>query len=775
MKPLIQLTICYILGILIGDYIDIPLLLIYILVVSALIISLIFFIKRFFIPTNIFLLLCIILIGILFYELHSRFLYSKSLLKYLGDEVLLIGNITEPPQISENKISLIILVDRLIANEVEHKINGLVQINVKNNLIPFKYGDRIKVIGKLKIPSILRNPGGFDYQKYLLRRKILAIIWVDDKNIIKLGRGYANPILTASYNLRDRISRIISDTVSDKLFACASFLKGVLLGIRCVLPEEIRSQFMDTGTIHILAISGLHVGLIGLIFFFIFHKLARLSQKTSSIFTLLILIIFAIMTGATPATVRATIMATTIIVGRIIDRDTDIYNNLALAGLIILLQNPLTLFDIGFQLSFLATFSLLYLTPLLEPKLWFLPRYLASLVCVSIAVEIGICPLLILYFNKLPLVTILANIVVIPLLGVILVLGLAMVFVGIIFMPLANLIGMINYYVISGLLISVSFFAHFPYAYLYLPSLSFPFISSYYLCLWAISRHKKIGSRKVVILVLVLINIFLWQGVIKTLSPVMQVTFLDVGQGDAIFLQFPNGGNMLIDGGPGNAGKSVILPFLRTNGITKLDVVMISHHHYDHYGGLLTLLKNYKIKKFVVDNGVKRQQLSKIIKEEGISHEVVKAGDEIIGYPKIKIYILHPSNIMDKKHPNNNSIVAKIVYNKVSFLFTGDIENEVAKRLLPFKDMLSSTVLKIPHHGSKDSYYPNFIRLVNPSIGIIEVGRDNSFNLPDKQVIKNYEKRKIQIYQTQKHGAVIVRTDGEKIWVKTMVPISSWL
>lgn len=702
----------------------------------------------------------------LFHEGHSKFLYSNSLSKYLDQEVVLIGDIANPIEISEDKISLIIHADKIIANKVRQEVNGLVLVNIKDNFVAsFKYGDRIKVTGKLKMSTGLKNPGGFDYQKYLARKKIHSIVWVQDKEkIVKLGTGKFNPIFMFAYKIRDRASDIISETLPNKPFSCAAFLEGALLGKRFFLPEEVIKWFQDTGTIHILAISGLHVGLIGLIFFFIFRKILRLPQRTSSFLTLLVLIIFAIMTGANPPVIRATIMAGTIIIGMIIERDTNIYNNLNLAALIILLQNPLTLFDVGFQLSFGAVFSLVYFTPLIEPKLWFLPKYLAKLISVSIAVQIGISPILIFYFNKLSLVTILANLIVIPLLGVILTLGLTIIFIGIIFMPMANLIGIINYYIITGLLISVSFFAQIPYVYLYLPTPSFFIIGSYYLCLWALSKYKNIGIPKVVIGILILINIFLCGQVFKNSSNIMKVTFLDVGQGDATFLEFPDGGNMLIDGGPGeysDAGKWVILPFLRSKGITILDVVMVSHYHSDHYGGLSTVLKNYKIKRFVIDNGFER------IKEKDIRYEVVRRGDKIIGYPKTEIYILHPN--MNKSSSNNNSVVVKIVYNKISFLFTGDIENKPQKELLPFKNMLSSTVLKVPHHGSKNGYEPEFIKLVNPEIVVIGVGRDNKFNLPDRQVLTNYEKRGANIYQTNKHGAVMISTNGKKFWVKTMV------
>jgi len=776
MRPLIQVTLFYIFGIASANYIDIPFFYIYILITFLYVISFIFWIKQLPRLTNIFLSLSVILVGILFHELHSRFLYSCSLTKYFRDEVTLIGDIANPPEISENKISLVIRAKSLVNKSVQ-KVNGLVLVNIKNNLLnpdSFTYGDRVKVSGKLKIPAGLRNPGGIDYQKYLVRKKINAVIWLWDKQkIVKLGTGNFNPIFMFAYKISLRASKIISETMSDKPFICASFLEGILLGKLSRLPEEAIDWFQDTGTIHILSVSGLHVGFIGLIFLFIFHQLMRLPQKTSSILTFLVLIIFAIITGLKPPVIRATIMAGAIIAGMIIDRDTDIYNNLALSALIILLHNPLTLFDVGFQLSFVAVFSLIYFTPFIEPRLWFLPGYLSKLVSVSIAVQIGISPLLIFYFNKLSLVTVLANIIVIPLSGIILALGLAMFFVGLIFTPLAHLISLINFYVITGLLISISFFAHIPFAYIYLPTPSFPIISSYYLCLWALSKHKKIGTPKVVIGILVLINIFLWIEVIKTASGIMKVTFLDVGQGDAIFLEFPEGGNMLIDGGPGaypDAGERVILPFLRSKGITNLDTVVLTHHHSDHYGGLLTLLKSYKIKRFVLDNGVEEEKFSSIIKQKAICYEVVRRGDKIIGYPQTEIYILHPLTITDrKKTSNNDSVVIKIVYHKISFLFTGDIENEVEKRLLSYQKMVSAMILKIPHHGSKNGYYPEFIKLVNPKIGIIEVGETNPYNLPDKQVLKKYKELGTKIYRTDKHGAVIVSTNGEKIWVKTMV------
>jgi competence protein ComEC len=437
-------------------------------------------------------------------------------LKYSGKEIILIGDIYNFPEISEERIGLIIQAEKVIVNKVAKKVNGFVLINIKSDFEPdfFNYGDRIKVSGKLKMPAGLRNPGGFDYSKYLSRRKVFAIVSIwDKKDIVKLGIGKFNPICMFAYKISDKASDTISEALPDKALVCAAFLDGLLLGKRSMLPDEVQSWFVDTGTIHILAISGLNVGLIGLIFFFIFRKIIRLPPRISSVFTFLVLIIFAIITGAQPSVIRATITAGAILVAMIIEKDTDMDNILALSALIILLHNPLTLFDVGFQLSFVAVCGLSYLTPFIEPRLWFLPKYIAKLISASIAVQLALSPFLVFYFNKLSLVTVLANIIVVPLSGIILTLSLAMFFIGIIFMPLATLIGIINFYLVTGLLTCVSFFAHFPFAYIYLPTPSFPFIATYYLCLWALTKHKKrglprFGTPKVVIGILVLINIF---------------------------------------------------------------------------------------------------------------------------------------------------------------------------------------------------------------------------------------------------------------------------
>ncbi len=775
MKPLIQFTIFYIIGISIGNYFPLPLFLVYPLIAFFLVASLIFFIKKQSVPTNIFLVLTIILTGILFHELHSRFLISKSFLKYLDKEVILVGDIYSFPEISEDKTGLVIRAEKLIVNKAVKKVDGLVLINIRSDFEPdfLNYGDRIKVTGKLKMPAGLRNPGGFDYSKYLARKKVLTIVSIRNKqDVVKLGVGKFNPVFMFAYKIRDKASETIANALPDNASICASFLDGLLLGKRSMLPDEIKAWFVDTGTIHILAISGLNVGLIGLIFFFIFHKIIRLPLPISSVFTALVLIVFAIVTGAQPSVIRATIMAGALLIAMLIQKDTDIYNIPVLSAVIILLYNPLTLFDIGFQLSFVAVLGLCYLTPFIEPKLWFLPKYIARLIAASIAVQLALSPFLVFYFNKLSLVTVLANIIIVPLSGIILILSLAMFFIGIIFMPLANLIGMINFHLVNGLLLCVSFFAHFPFAYIYLPTPSIMFIAIYYLCLWALTRHKKIGTAKVVMGILVMINIFLWTYVVKINSGVMKVTFLDVGQGDAIFLEFPKGGNMLIDSGPGgytDAGKWVVLPFLRHKGIHALNTVIVSHYDLDHYGGLFTVLQNHKIKNLLLDNGDEDPKLSQLIREKAICHQMGRRGDKVIGYPGIEIYILHPASQLDKKSSNNNSVVVKIIYNKVSFLFTGDIENKVEQKLLPFQDMLSSTVLKIPHHGSKNCYYPSFIKSINPEIGIIEVGRNNRFNFPAEEVLANYKKLGTKIYRTDKHGAITVSTNGKRIWVTTLI------
>jgi competence protein ComEC len=286
-------------------------------------------------------------------------------------------------------------------------------------------------------------------------------------------------------------------------------------------------------------------------------------------------------------------------------------------------------------------------------------------------------------------------------------------------------------------------------------------------------------KKKILIISLLILNLLIW---IKALSPpsqILEVTFLDVGQGDSIFIQFPRKGNILIDGGSAwreyDSGERVIAPFLRKKGIKRVDLIVLSHPHLDHVGGLIYVIKNFKI-GLILSNGQMHnsytyQKFLETVKKKNIPYKIGRWGQKIEGYKGVEIYILHPREPLIKNTNsdlNNNSLVIKLTYKKISFLFTGDIEREAESDLLRLGEILKSTVLKVPHQGSRTSSTEEFLEAVKPKIAVISVGKKNRFHHPHSLALKRLKKFGIKVYRTDKDGAVIMTTTGERINLKTM-------
>ncbi|KKC29968.1 hydrolase of metallo-beta-lactamase fold [Caldanaerobacter subterraneus subsp. pacificus DSM 12653] len=251
----------------------------------------------------------------------------------------------------------------------------------------------------------------------------------------------------------------------------------------------------------------------------------------------------------------------------------------------------------------------------------------------------------------------------------------------------------------------------------------------------------------------------------------LEVTFLDVGQGDATFVRTPHGRAFLIDGG-GNPvfsnssfdiGEDILLPFLYYKGVIKLDAVFISHTDIDHIGGIITVLENMKVDRvFIGVQKVEDQNFKKMMEVAGkkrVSVIFLKKGDKV-EVDGVKVYVLHPDpgNLIEENPINNNALVFKMRYGNISFLFTGDIEKP-AEEVLKESD-LKTHVLKVAHHGSSTSSTPEFIEKADPQVFVIQVGK-NSYGLPSERVVK-YLKERGKLYRTDENGAVIVRTDGVK-------------
>jgi competence protein ComEC len=298
----------------------------------------------------------------------------------------------------------------------------------------------------------------------------------NEENIKKIGIGKVNPLIKLALKVKGKMIRIIRQTLEDPQ---AALLEGIMFGKRGALPQEIREAFSNVGVAHILAVSGLHVMLV-LFIFFTFFRVLRLSSRSSAGLSIIFVVFYALIVGGRPSVIRASLMAVAGLFALILERDRDLCTSIALAAFIILLINPLSLFEISFQLSFMVVLSIIYLTPYLKSiTLKFLPRWIALSLSVSLSAWLGALPLIAYYFNKVSPLAVIANLVVVPLTGIVVALGFLTSFSGIVSPGLARILGAANWLALSGLIKAVKLFSCLPYAFI---SVSLPliFVMGYY-------------------------------------------------------------------------------------------------------------------------------------------------------------------------------------------------------------------------------------------------------------------------------------------------------
>jgi competence protein ComEC len=564
----------------------------------------------------------------------------------------------------------------------------------------------------------------------------------------------------------------------------AALLRGLLLADRREIDQETKTQFINSGIIHVLAVSGLHVGFIALIFIVLF---GRFNIYLRSVLTMIGLLIFMILTGVPPSVFRATVMALVILVAFLTNRSTNIFNSLAIAALIILIINPNEIYSPGFQLSFSAVISIGVIYPIISGMINRLQiqskfvRYILLFVAVSFAAQIGTLPFTLIYFGKLSVIGLATNIIVIPAIGIILSLSVGTIIIGSIFPSIAlyysatnDLITwlMLNLIKLTGEL-SFSHFKITAYS-IYDSVVFYFFISSF---IYFIGRFKT-KYAIIILLLLTISNVILFTFLDdEELLPENQLSVLmvDVGQGDSFIIKFPNNKTALIDAGEAtfyfDYGERVILPLLNYLGIEKIDYGFISHLNLDHYGGFVALILEGRIgeiyKPALDTSKTKDVKFEKFLRNKTIPFTYYNKQSLKIG--NCKIYIL--SNINEAKvfnlSLNNKSGIIKIIYGSTSFLFTGDAEKKVENILVRnYQSFLDVDVLKVGHHGSKSSSSQKFLDYVTPKINLISAGIKNRFNHPANDIIKRLKDTGTKIYRSDMDGAVLLNSDGENIKLK---------
>lgn len=640
------------------------------------------------------------------------------------------------------------------------KSNKKILINIKmsQNIPSIKYGDSLYIEGEFKQPEEARNYKGYNYKQYLKTKKIIGTVELEKAKILKSSNG------SFIHNIQKYIKDTINGTLTDEE---GNLLLAILLGDKDKLSEDIQESFKTSNLSHMLAVSGAHVSYIVLGLTYVLQN-SIIGKKNGKIVCIIFLLFFMAITNFTPSVTRACIMAILTLFSGIIYRKSDVYTNISVAALITLIFNPYSLLDLGFQLSYGGTIGIIIFIKRIQEKKSNskVINYIKQMALVSIYANIIIIPIMMYHFNTVSFTFIISNIMASPILGIIVITGFLFIIASITVKSLTRLIAIFIKPILSILIKISQICSKLPFSnILVVTPYIFNVISYYAIILYCI-KSKKNNKCKIIIcllIVLILINF-----IIYIFPQKLRIFFIDVGQGDSTLIITPDKKTVLIDGGGSDSfdvGEKVLLPYLLDRRILKIDYVLISHFDTDHCGGILTIMEKVKVKNIIISEQAEHSENYERFKKLMINKKIrlieVKKGDKIkIGrYSEFKI-LFPPSRLLSENPLNNNSIVAQFNYNNFKMLFTGDIEKLAEQQILKTeKAEIRADILKVAHHGSKTSSIPEFIKAVRPKIALIGVGKNNTFGHPNQQTIKNLENIKCRIYRTDLQGEIIIKID----------------
>lgn len=714
--------------------------------------------------------------------------------------------------------STVLLVESAVEAQRACVLPGMGRLLVRENSQRFAAGDRISFWSYVRKPENRGNPGEYDWELYCRTHGVLwtASTQGPDSIVLMKSASAWNPRGLVS-RMRNAVTHFIEAHSAGDVRAV---LKGIVVGDRGEISQSLNRSYTDSGLVHVLSASGLHVGFAAAIALPLAALAVRVRPsmllripyaKIAAAASILPMVVYCFLAGARVPIVRATIMGMVVASAILLDRRWYSINSLAVAGVVILLAYPLSLFAVDFQLSFAAVLGIVVIVPQVmlglnrsEPRIEAhvagrsgsnfreaLARIARSAAIAALAAgmttlaaTVAVSPILMAVFHVIPLYGVAANVAAIPLLTPALPLALAGSFVGLGFprvgalllVPAEVLVGWTNHI--------AEFVAGLPFSTLHLPdsSLAAAISGTFVLVgLALIGRGRSLVRAGVIVasgflVAAAVVGVAaLWKD-----SRTLTVVFFNVGKADAAYVKPPGSEGVLIDGGLRtphfDAGESILVPYFRRNGIRRLEGIVMSHPDSDHIGGLLSVVRTVPPTHLWFNAiGYSPRFLEEVLDAAYASGARVLPADR--GYDPVRLGLvmmtfLNPRGpLISRDHSaadvNNASVVCRLDYGEVSFLFTGDLAEEGERELVASGAHLRSTVLKVGHHGCRKSTTKHFVEAVQPAVAVISCDSSPRGSCPDAGVLADLEAVDAKIFWTGRDRAVTIETDGKHLSVKT--------
>lgn len=714
------------------------------------------FISLFIISASLFLigkndgLIGLTLLLMIFLSIGSmRFASEMNLVKSFADKNIytykIQGIINSQPQFKNGKFEFFLKTESIN----DKPTTGFLWVRSKNPLKAF-YGDRLAFTGNLMRPSQKGFAG------YLLIKRVKDVC-----NLLKVKK-VEKTFLSPIGGMRKKIESMFKRNDDTEALLLASFI-----GDTSNLSENTKSDFKTSGLAHLWSVSGLHVGILMIMVMFIL-RLAGFKPLVQLTVTTALLILYSLLAALSPPVVRSAVMGFVAIFSWYLGRKKDLFSILLLTFVVLILYDPLMIYDVGFQLSFASVFGILLIASKIEKLFWDWPSFLKSSVAVSLSAQIVTTPLLVYQFGSAPVYSVVANIFAIPL--VMPMMALMAGYILLFWMPGAYILKILAKIPAKAILGIAAYVSKLPLSRLSFenPILIFSLVIVGAAAAFLVKKHKISLATSLIVITVVISTGFAVQTSNKPPGN-FSIQFFDVGQGDSSLIT-EAGNSILIDGGP---DYDTVADKLRAQGFNSIDIVILTHPNADHSTGLLKVLKNFKVGLFV-NSGFNQpsyiyKEILTEIKNHRIKYMEPKAG-KILKLGNFKIRFFNPPEELlrgTKADDNNNSVVNKIESNGVSAIFTGDIQDETEKILVEnYKPYLKADILKVPHHGSAYSSTTEFLDAVKPKYSVIQSGLGNSYGHPAPSALFRLQKAGSKIYRNDLDGNVTVSVEENGIVVK---------